>query len=172
MGCFGKPPKPPKTDSETTWNHLNPSKPPVSNGFRWFGWFWVVFGGGFGCFRWFKVVSGGLRWFGGKTTHGLLYKIRPDLLLSKLAYSDVTMHVEPHCSNHKLDEVEGAFSGSHAEKRIQIGHFYGFFEVFRIFFQDFQDFRPLILKNKICCIDSQIRKTWKNGWFRSGFFAY
>ena len=44
------------------------------------------------------------------------YKIRPDLLLSKLAYSDVTMHVESHCSNHKLDEVGRAFSESYAKK--------------------------------------------------------
>ena len=67
------------------------------------------------------------------------YKIRPDLLLSKLAYSDVTMHVESHCSNHKLDEVGRAFSESYAKNRIQIGHFSWFlwFDGFMVFWAVF-----------------------------------
>ena len=37
--------------------------------------------------------------------------------------------------------------------RIQIGHFLWMFRSFSdFFFQDFQDLRPLILKNKICCM--------------------
>ena len=66
------------------------------------------------------------------TSNMAYYKIRPDLLLSKLAYSDVTMHVESHCSNHKLDEVGRAYAKNPGRNR---PFFYGFLGYF------FQDFR-------------------------------
>ena len=48
---------------------------------------------------------------------------------------------------------EGGHFLNHMQKNAsKSAIFYGFFEVFRIFFQDFQDFRPVILKNKICCM--------------------
>ena len=51
------------------------------------------------------------------------FKIRPDLLLQKVAYSDETQHYELNNYFCQLDRVGGSIYESHAKNWTQIGHF-------------------------------------------------